>query len=68
MRISFTERFKRQMEDEDLFKAIKDGDYKTVLTEMLKQMRAVEVCKHDKITTYRPCPQCMEEIDSMEGL
>ncbi len=65
MRNSFTERFKRQMEDEDLFTAIKNGDYRTVLTEIFKQMRGVEICKHSNITTYRPCPQCAEEVDRL---
>ena len=63
MRISFSERFKRRTEDEDLFRAIKNGDYRTALTEIFKQMRGVTICEHSNITTYQPCPQCNEELD-----
>jgi hypothetical protein len=65
MGIDWNERWKRRTEDEDLFRTIQNGDYRTALTEMFKQQRGVTICEHGNMTTYQPCPQCNEELDRL---
>lgn len=67
MGIDRIERMKRQAEDERLFRAIKTGDYRTALTELFKEVRQVDICRHGNMTTHQQCPQCADEIDSLEG-
>jgi hypothetical protein len=65
MGTDWSERWKRQAEDERLLKAIKTGDYRTALMALFVEVRRVEICKHGNITTYQPCPQCADELDEL---
>jgi hypothetical protein len=65
MGIDWNERWKRQAEDERLFRAIKTGDYKTALMALFAKVRGVGICKHGNMTDYQPCPQCESDLDEM---
>jgi hypothetical protein len=65
MGIDWKERWKRQAEDERLFRAIKTGDYRTALMALFVEVRRVEICGHGNMTTHQPCPQCEDELDEM---
>lgn len=68
MGIDWTERLKRQEEDERIYRAIKTGDWRTVLMELFKEVRQVSICEHGNMTDYQPCPQCEVELDRLGGL
>ena len=65
MGIDWNETWKRQAEDERLFRAIKTGDWRTALMELFKEDRHVDICNHGNMTDYQPCPQCDAEFDEM---
>lgn len=65
MGIDWKERLKRQEKDEEIYGAIRTGNYRAALTELLKEVRGVTICEHGNITTYQSCPQCVDELDEL---
>jgi hypothetical protein len=65
MGIDWNERFRRQAEDERIYRAIKTGDWRTALIELFRDVRQVRICKHDNMTDYQQCPQCDAELDDL---
>jgi hypothetical protein len=63
----WNERWKRQAEDERIYRAIRTGDWKTALMELFKEVRQVDICKHGNMTTDQQCPKCADELD-LDGL
>jgi len=63
MAVDWNERYREREKDEDIYRAIKTGDWRTVLMELFKDVRQVRICKHDNMTDYKPCPQCDAELD-----
>ena len=68
MGIDWNDRWKRQAEDQRLFRAIKTGDFRTALMALFAEVRGVRVCKHGNMTDYEGCPQCDDELDRLGGL
>ena len=56
-------RLAREDVDRRIYRAIKTGDYRTALMELLKEVRQVDICEHGNMTTYQQCPQCAAELD-----
>jgi hypothetical protein len=65
MGIDWNERFRRQAEDERIYRAIKTGDWRTALMELFRDVRQVHICKHGNMTDYQQCPQCDAELDDL---
>ena len=65
MGIDWNERYREREKDEDIYRAIKTGDWRTALIELLKEVRHVDICKHGNMTDYQPCPLCDAEFDEM---
>jgi hypothetical protein len=59
------ERLERKEKDDEIYRAIKTGDYRTALMELFKEVRQVDICKHGNMTTYQQCPLCDAEFDEM---
>jgi hypothetical protein len=58
-------KWRRQAEDERIYRAIKTGDWRTALMELFRDVRQVRICKHGNMTDYERCPQCDAELDDL---
>ena len=62
---NWSERWRVRAEDERIYRAIKTGDWRTVLMELFKEVRQVRICKHGNMTSYESCPQCNADLDDL---
>lgn len=68
MAVDWNERYRERKKDEDIYRAIKTGNYRAALMELFEEVRHVRICEHGNMTDYERCPQCEDELDRLGGL